>query len=302
MGRIIRSLSSDGSVSCSVINSTDIVARAESIHQTSATATAALGRLLTAASLIGGRMKAEAESLTLRIKGDGEIGAVIAVSDYKGNVKGYVSNPVVEIPLNEKGKLDVSGAIGANGTLNVMREFGHGDPYIGTIELVSGEIAEDITAYYAQSEQTPTACALGVLVNTDLTVLQAGGFLVQLLPDATETTIAQLEKNISKIEAFTTMLSNGKTIEDIMGIILEDIEYSILEESQVDYICGCSRERVEKALISIGKEDLTSLREEEKVTEVDCHFCNRKYRFNKDELQQLIDTIDTKAKHISEVV
>lgn len=289
MDRIVSAISDDGSIVCHAIDSTDMVKRAEYLHQTSATATAALGRLLTAASLMGSQLKDDKASITLRIKGEGPVGAVIAVSDWEGNARGYVENPIVEIPLNEHGKLDVSGAIGANGTLNVIRDLGFGEPYSGAIELVSGEIAEDITAYYAYSEQVPTVCALGVMVKPDLTVAHAGGFIAHLLPGASEEAISQLEENIKDIKPVTTMLDEGKTPEDFINIVLNGMEPNIVSTREIEYRCNCSRERVEKALLSIGRKDLESLRDEQDVTEVDCHFCNKKYRFNKDEIQTLID-------------
>lgn len=292
MDRIITAISADGMVRCQVIDSTAIVNRVEQIHKTSATATAALGRLVTAASLMGSHLKGKDESLTLRIKGEGPIGSIIAVSDYEGNVRGYVENPIVEIPLSPAGKLDVSGAIGANGQLSVIRDFGFGDPYVGTTELYSGEIAEDITAYYAYSEQTPTSCGLGVLVNKDLSVIHAGGFLLQLMPDATDENITQLEKNLGNIKPVTTMMSEGKTLEDILGILMDNMEPKIIEEHNIEYRCNCSRERVEKALISIGRKDLEELKEEDEVTQVDCHFCNEKYNFTRDEISKLIEQLD----------
>ena len=215
MGKTVRMISDDGLLTVMATDSTDTVAKAENIHKTSAVVTAALGRLLTAASMMGSVLKGKDDSLTLRLNGGGPVGSVIAVSDSEGNVRGYVSEPVVEIPLNNKGKLDVSGAVGKDGTLTVMKDLGLKEPYIGQINIVSGEIAEDITAYYAQSEQTPTVCALGVLVNPDLTVRAAGGFIIQLLPAAGEETIEKVERCLEGIDSVTNMLTSGLTPEGI---------------------------------------------------------------------------------------
>ena len=289
MGKLIHAISGDGSVSCLAVDSTDMVAQAEQIHVTSATVTAALGRLLTAASLMGVRLKGEKDSVTLRLSGDGPAGAVIAVSDSLGNVRGYVENPVVEIPLNRYGKLDVAGAVGRQGSLYVMRDFGAGEPYIGQTPIVSGEIAEDITHYFAASEQIPTVCALGVLVNTDLTVISAGGFLLQLLPGADEDVIARVEQTVARIPHVTKLLSAGRSARDIALMALEGFAPRIIGESQPEYRCDCSRERVERALISIGRGELRQMAEEQPVTEVDCHFCSKKYRFTPQELLQLAE-------------
>ena len=284
---IIRAITSDGSVTVCAADTTAIVQRAEMMHKTSAVVTAALGRLLTAASIMGCQIKNEQGTLTLKINGGGSIGSVIAVSDSNGNVKGYTQNRVVEIPLNAKGKLDVAGAVGTDGLLHVMRDMGHGEPYIGQSKIVSGEIAEDITAYYAQSEQIPTVCALGVLVAPDLTVKNAGGFLLQLLPGADDEVITQIEKNIAKLKPVTEMLGNGMSIEDICALALEGFEMEILDSFSSEYRCDCSRERVEKALVSLKTEDLLSLADEKGYTTVECHFCNKIHRFNKAELEEL---------------
>lgn len=288
MGKIVSAITADGSIICHGIDSTDIVGEMEQLHKTSAVVTAAIGRLLTAASIMGSQMKTEGESLTLRIKGGGPVGELIAVSDYEGNVRGYVANPVVEIPLNPRGKLDVGGAVGKAGQLTVIRDIGTGEPYNGSIELVSGEIAEDITAYYAYSEQIPTVCALGVLVNPDLTVKASGGFIAQLLPNAASEAIDQLEQNISALSSVTDMLTEGLTIKDIVLKVLNGMEPSIINEKEAEYRCNCSRERVEKALVSIGKEDMQSLIDDEEDTEVSCHFCNKTYDFTKEQLKQLL--------------
>ncbi len=289
MGKIIRAISVDGGIVCCAIDSTDMVAKAEQIHKTSATVTAALGRLMTAASMMGSMLKGKDDSITLRLNGKGPAGSVIAVSDSEGNARGYVQNPVVEIPLNQYGKLDVAGAVGKDGFLYVVKDLGLKDPYIGQTPIVSGEIAEDITQYYAVSEQIPTVCGLGVLVNADLSVLEAGGFLIQLLPGATEEVITRLEDNIKEIPSVTKMLSSGMTPEQIAFRVLNGFEPQVLDTAEVEYRCNCSKERVQKALISLGKEELTQMAGEQEITEVACHFCNQKYYFSRQELLKLAD-------------
>ncbi len=288
MGKLIRCITSDGQVMATALDSTDIVATAEQIHTTSAVVTAALGRLLTATSMMGNMLKGKDDSITLKLAGNGPAGSLIAVSDFNGDVRGYVSNPVVELPLNSKGKLDVGGAVGKDGFLYVLKDLGLKEPYSGSVPLVSGEIAEDVTAYYAISEQIPTVCALGVLVNPDLTVKSAGGYIVQLLPAASEETIEKLENGIKDIKSVTQMLTEGKTPLDIVKEVLKNFEVEVLYEHDVYYRCNCSRERVEKALISIGKEDLQSMADENKDTEIKCHFCDKVYNFTPKEIRKLI--------------
>lgn len=287
MGKLIRCITKDGSIVASAIDSTDIVAKAERIHVTSAVVTAALGRMLSAASLMGAMLKGDKDTITLRISGGGPIGAVIAVGDSKGNVKGYVVNPVVELPLNEHGKLDVGGAVGKDGMLTVIRDFGFGEPYTGQIPIVSGEIAEDITNYYAISEQVPTVCALGVLVNPDLTVKAAGGLLIQLLPYADEKSIDILEKNIQNLPSITNMITSGLTPEQICQKALEGFEIEVLDSFEAEYKCDCSRDRVENALATLSSPELLSLADENGQAEVCCHFCNKKYHFSKEDLIEL---------------
>lgn len=287
MGRIIRTISADASVVASAIDATDIVAEIEKIHQTSAVVTAALGRLTIAASLMGFSLKGKDDSLTLRINGNGPAGGLIAVSDSMGNVKSYVDNPIVELPLNNKGKLDVAGAVGTDGTLAIIKDFGLKEPYVGQIAIVSGEIAEDITNYFAVSEQTPTVCALGVLVNPDLSVKKAGGYLIQLLPFADENTISIIEKNIENILSVTQMLSMGMTPENIAMKILEGLDPNVLDDFQVEYKCDCNKERVERALISTGESALIDMAKDP-TTHVECHFCNKSYSFSPEEVLNLI--------------
>lgn len=289
MGELVRAISENGGVVAFAIDSTDIVSQMERIHRTSAVVTAGLGRLLTAASLMGSLLKNEEDSITLRIKGNGPAGSLIAVSDYKGNVRGYVENPIVELELNKFGKLDVSGAIGKEGTLSVVKDIGLKDPYVGQIPLVSGEVAEDITAYYANSEQIPTACGLGVLVAPDLSVISAGGYIIQLLPGTTDEEITQIEENIRKMPPVSTMLKDKKTPEDICKMALEGFNPEVLDRMNCSYKCNCSRERVEKALISLGKDELNAMADENITQKVNCHFCNKIYRFNSQELRNLVE-------------
>ena len=288
MARIVRTISADGSVVASAIDAKDIVSRIEQIHKTSAVVTAALGRLSIAASLMGIGLKGENDSVTVRMNGDGPSGVLIAVADSGGNVKSYVSNPIVEIPLNKFGKLDVAGAVGRNGTLSVVKDLGLKEPYAGQVPIVSGEIAEDIASYFAVSEQIPTVCGLGVLVNPDLTVKAAGGYLIQLLPFADESCIDVLEANINKLPPVTAMLDSGMSSEDIAMKVLEGLDPNVLDSFNAEYRCDCSKERVEKALVSLGREELTKMAEEEENIEVCCHFCENKYNFSKEEIKQLM--------------
>lgn len=291
MGKIVRTISADASVVASAIDATDIVAEIERIHQTSAVVTAALGRLAIAASLIGNGLKNEDDTITVRMNGKGLTGTLLAVSDSRGNVKAYVNNPIVEIPLNQFGKLDVKGAVGTDGLLSVIKDLGLKEPFVGQVSIVSGEIAEDIANYYAVSEQIPTVCGLGVLVNPDLTVKKAGGYLIQLLPFAPESCIDKLEENIKKLPSVTQMLSDGLSAEDIALKVLEGLDPNVLDESKAAYKCDCSKKRVERALISIGKKELEEMIEEQDKTEVSCHFCNKKYVFEKEDIKSLINNL-----------
>lgn len=288
MGKTVRYITHDGSAFVIAADTTDAVARAERIHKTSAVNTAALGRLMTAASMMGIMLKGSDDSITLRLNGGGPAGSVVAVSDSRGNMRGYVQNPVVEIPLNDKGKLDVKGTVGTDGYLFVMKDIGLSEPYIGQTEIVSGEIAEDITNYYAVSEQTPTVCALGVLVNPDLTVAAAGGFLIQLLPGCPEEIIDKIEYSIQDIESVTSMLTKGMTPDDIAKRALKNLEIEKLDEGETEYRCNCSKERVEAALISTGRESLEEMANAEKNTTVECHFCDKVYTFTPDEIRSLL--------------
>lgn len=288
MGTLKRAISADASVVASFLDATDIVGEIEKIHKTSAVVTAALGRLSIACSLIGYSLKGDDDSVTVRMDGGGATGALIAVADSHGNVRSYVSNPVVEIPLNSYGKLDVAGAVGKDGTLSVIKDLGLKEPYSGTIPIVSGEIAEDIAAYFASSEQIPTVCGLGVLVNPDLTVNVAGGYLIQLLPFADESCIDILEKNIKELPSVTKMMSEGLNAEEIVLKLLDGLNPNILDEANVSYKCGCSRERVVRAIASLGNDELQAMADENKDTEVCCHFCNKKYTFTPQEILDLL--------------
>lgn len=285
-----RGTSVDGSIRVFAAVTTDIANEAQKIHNTLPVASAALGRTLTGAVLMSAAgLKSETDSITLQIKGDGPIGSLIACCNSALEVRGYVTNPYVDLPLNSKGKLDVGGAVG-QGTLSVVRDLGLKEPYIGQVPLVSGEIAEDITAYYASSEQTPTAMGLGVLVDVDHTIKAAGGFMVQMMPGSTDETAKQLEENLNKIKPVTTMIAEGMTAEDIIFAVTEGIDFLVNnKEEYPEYKCTCSRERMEKALISIGKKELDDIIEEQGSAEMTCHFCNNKYNFSKEELIALAE-------------
>lgn len=291
MGKIVRYITEDGSAFVIATDTTDVVARAEQIHKTSAVTTAALGRLMTACSMMGDMLKGKDDSVTLRMNGEGPCGTLIAVSDSSGNARGYVQNPIVEIPLNDKGKLDVKGAVGTNGYLYVMKDMGLSEPYVGQTEIVSGEIAEDITNYFAVSEQTPSVCSLGVLVNPDLTVSAAGGFIIQLLPGCPEEVIEKIEKSISNIDSVTTMLANGMSPDDIAKRALQGMNIDKLDENTVEYKCNCSKNRVETALISTGIDSLEEMVKDNEDISVECHFCDKVYKFTPDDIKKLIASI-----------
>ena len=289
MGKLIRTITSDGAVMATALDSTDIVAAAEGFHKTSAVVTAALGRLLTATSIMGNMMKGTKDTVTVRIAGDGPAGSFIAVADAKGDVRGYVTNPRVEIPLKPNGKLDVSGAVGTNGFIYVIKDIGLKEPYSGSVPLVSGEIAEDVTAYYAVSEQIPTVCALGVLVNPDLTVKKAGGVLIQLLPGADDATIEKLEENLKHVRPVTAMMDDGMDIKDIVFTMLSGFETEVLYETETHYNCPCGRERVRGVLASMSVEELDSMAEEMDEIKVECHFCDKSYVFTPAEVKRISD-------------
>lgn len=285
---IVRAITADGFVKAAAVTSTGIVERARNIHKTLPTATAALGRTLSAASMMGNMQKTEDGSLTLRISGGGPLGTILAVSDWRGNVRGYVQNPQISLLEKYRGKLDVGAAVGTDGTLTVIRDLQMKQPYVGSVPLVSGEIAEDVTAYFAQSEQTPTACALGVLVNTDQSVRCAGGYLVQLLPGAPEEIIERIERGVKEAGSVTSMMDGSADAAAMLQIVLRDFDLEILETTPVEYRCYCTRERVERALISLGEKELTEMIAAGEPIETSCQFCDTIYRFTPQELQTLL--------------
>ena len=288
---LVRGMSMDGFVKVVAICSTETVRRAAQIHGTTPNATAAFGRALTAASMMGNMQKVDNGSMTLQIRGGGPIGTITCVSDAQGNVRGCMTEP--HVPLVEKyaGKLDVGATVGTDGTLTVIRDLQMKEPYIGSTELVSGEIGDDVTAYFAQSEQTPTACALGVLIDRDCSVKVAGGYLLQLLPGAPDETIDVLEAGIKRAGAVTPMLEAGMTPEDILGQVCGSLGVVFMETTEISYQCYCSRERVEAALISLGRAELEEIRDEGKTFPVECQFCDEIYRFTPDDIQQLLEKI-----------
>lgn len=289
MDEIIRMMTGDGMVKAVAVTGKDMVERARQIHKTLPVATAALGRTLMAASMMGDMLKEEDGSVTLQIKGGGPLGAITAVSDSRGNPRGYLQNGQVDIPRKYQGKLDVGTAVGSSGSLTVMKDMGLKEPYIGSVQLVSGEIAEDITAYFVESEQVPTACALGVLVDKDQSVAAAGGYLVQLLPGADESVIQRLEESIARLGLVTDALHGGADAVQLLERVLEGQEPELLERRPVAYKCYCSRERVSRAIISMGKEEMQSLIEEQGGAELTCQFCDKVYRFTKEDLQELLE-------------
>ena len=287
MGEIVRIMTTDGFVMASAITGTDIVARAQEIHHTSPTATAALGRSLLACSMMGNQLKGADNSLTLQIRGDGPLGGITCVSDSEGNVRGYVNNPAADVPRKQEGKLDVGGAVGS-GSLTVIKDLGLKDPYVGSIALVSGEIAEDVTAYFAESEQIPNACALGVLVRKDNgEVITAGGYLIQLLPGAGEDVIEKVERGIRKVGYVTGRLSEGESALDLVREVLGEFEIEVLETCPVEYRCYCTRDRVVKALVSMGSAEMRSLIDEQGSAELTCQFCDEVYKFSREDLEQI---------------
>ncbi|WP_027307658.1 Hsp33 family molecular chaperone HslO [Caloramator sp. ALD01] len=291
MGKLVRATASNGDIRLFAAITTDIVEKARQIHDLSPTASAALGRLLTAGSIMGAMLKGEKDTLTLSMNGRGPAGNLVVVANSKGNVKGYISNPHVELPLNDKGKLDVGGAIGKDGFLNVVKDMGLKDPYIGSVPIYTGEVGDDIAYYFTVSEQVPSAVALGVLVDTDISIKSAGGLVIQMMPGANELLADIITFRLQEIPPLSTLIAEGKTCEDILNLLFDDMDLKIHEEIDIAYECDCSRERVEKALIALGKEELERLKEEEEIMQVECHFCERRYQFTKDDIQNLINSI-----------
>ena len=288
MGKLIRCITSEGAIMVSAIDSTDIVAKAEQLHKTSAVVTAALGRLLTAGAMMGNMLKGENNSITLKVDGGGPVGIITVSADYHGNVRGYATNPVVEIPLKPNGKLDVSGAVGTDGNLFVIKDLGLKDPYNGFVPLTSGEIAEDITSYYATSEQVPTVCALGVLVDKDLTVKKAGGYILQLLPFTEDEIIDKLEQNLKEVRPVTKLLDEGLDIEDIVRDVLRGFEVEVIYTEEVEYKCKCSKEKVEATLRGLGEKELYEILETQPQIEVCCNFCNTTYSYTKNDIEKIL--------------
>ncbi len=288
MGKIVRYITKDGSAFIIAADSTDAVYKMERIHKPSAAVTAGMGRLMTAASLMGVMLKDKDDSVTLRFNGNGPAGCVIAVSDWQGNCRISVENPIVELPLNSKGKLDVSGALGNSGYLYVVKDIGLKEPFIGTTQIVSGEVAEDITNYFAVSEQTPSVCSLGVLINPDLTVNCAGGFLIQLLPGCPENIIDVLEKNISVLPPVTQMLSGKMTVDEMAVKAMGGLELDKLDETEFTYKCNCSRQKAQAAMLAAGKNELEDMLKDGKPAVVECHFCDKRYEFSLEDIKSLI--------------
>ena len=288
MGKLIRGITSEGAVMVSAVDSTDIVAHAEQIHGSSAVITAALGRMLTAVSMMGNMLKGKDNSISLKIDGGGPAGAITVSADSTGNVRGYAQNNIVEIPLKPNGKLDVSGAVGTNGNFFVVKDLGMKEPYNGFVPIVSGEIAEDITSYYATSEQIPTVCALGVLVNPDLTVKKAGGYILQLLPFTEDEIITKIENNLARVKPVTQLLDEGMDIEDIVRDVLDGFDVEVIYEQEVEYKCKCSREKIETTLQGLGKEELEGILKDLPQVDVKCHFCNTDYSFSKTDIENIL--------------
>ena len=286
--RIVRAISTDGMVQAAAICSRDLTERARQIHKTLPVATAALGRTLAAASMMGNALKSDGASLTLQFKGGGPLGTVLAVSDNEGNVRGYVTNPHVDIPLRKDGKLDVGTAVGHEGTLTVIKDLHMKEPYVGTIDLLGGEIAEDVAGYFVESEQIPTACALGVLVDRDQSVKAAGGYLIQLMPGAAEDTIAKVEGGIMAAGAVSAILEKNDDPEAMLRTVMSEFDLKILETCPVEYRCYCSRERVERALISLGRTELEQMLSEQGGCQLTCQFCDAVYEFTAEDIQRLL--------------
>lgn len=287
---IVRAIAEEGTIRAVAATTTNMVKESQKTHGLSPLATAALGRTMTAAAMMSTTLKGERDTITVQIKGDGPIGGIVVVSDSEANVKGYVHHPLVYLPLNSKGKFDVAGAIG-QGYLNVIKDMGLKEPYIGYVDLVSGEIAEDITYYYAYSEQIPTVTSLGVLTNASEIVASAGGFILQLMPGADEETIMFIENKINSIPSVTGLLSEGKSPEDILNMILSEKNIKIMDKTPCKYMCNCSRERMERSVISLGKKEILDIVNEDHGAELQCHFCNKKYRFSEEDLLSLMDKL-----------
>ncbi len=290
--QIVRAMTGDGFVKAVAITSTGVVERARQIHKTLPTATAALGRVLSAVSMMGNMQKTEEGSVTLQFKGGGPLGTVLAVSDWQGNVRGYVQNPQISLMEKYRGKLDVGAAVGTDGAVTVIRDLRMKEPYIGSVPLVTGEIAEDVTEYFAQSEQTPTACALGVLVDTDQSVRCAGGYLIQLLPGAPDDIIERIEAGIAAAGSVTGMMDAGLDAAGMLKKVLDDFYVEILETTPVEYRCYCSRDRVRSTLVSLGREDLAGIVRDRETIHVDCQFCDTVYDFTPEDVAEILEKLN----------
>ena len=288
---IVRAITGDGLVKAVAITGRDMVERARNIHTLLPIATAALGRTMLGASMMGDMLKEQNGALTLQIKGGGPLGTILAVSDCEGNVRGYVQNPHVELIESEPGKMNVGAAVGETGTLTVIKDIGLKEPYIGSIGMFTGEIADDLAMYFVESEQIPTACALGVLVGVDQSVTSAGGYLIQLLPGATEDIITKIEAGVRKLGPVSRALEGGMDAEDLIKAVLSDFEVTILEKHPVEYRCYCSQDRVTRALISMGREELSSLIEEQGEAHLTCQFCDNVYDYSKEELEAILNSL-----------
>lgn len=294
--QIARAISKDGSVKAAAVSTRALTERARNIHHTTPVATAALGRALAGVSMMGNALKGQGESVTLQIKGGGPLGTVLAISDAEGNVRGYVGDASVDLPLRSDGKLDVGGAVGHTGTLTVIKDLGLKEPYVGTIDLLGGEIAEDVAAYFVESEQIPSACGLGVLVDRDRSVLAAGGYLIQLLPGASEDTIAKVEGGIYAAPSVTNILKDDPDPAHLLQTVLSDFDLEILETAPIEYRCYCSRERTERALLSLGSAELEDMLREQGGAELTCQFCDKVHVFSGDELRNMITELRAKGK------
>lgn len=287
---LIRAIDKSGSIRLFAATTTNLVEEARKTHETSPTVTAALGRTLTISAIMGKMMKNDQDILTLKINGNGPIGSIVTVANNKGEVKGVVTNPGADLPARQSdGKLDVGGIVGDNGSLTVIMDLGMREPYVGQSSLVTGEIAEDVANYYMVSEQTPSVVSLGVLVDKDITCKAAGGFMIQLLPNTPDEDISKIEKAIENLEPVSTMIDNGMKPEEIMNKILADFDMEILEKSDLKYYCNCSREKIETVIISLGSQEIESIIEEDRQAEVVCHFCNTKYHFDEEQLEEFLD-------------
>ena len=289
--KLIRAFAKDGSVRIIAAKTTELVNEGVKIHGCSMTTAAVLGRLLTAGSLMGAMLKSETDKLTIQMAGGGPVGTVVATAYADAHVKGYISNPSVELEPNEKGKLDVGGAVGKNGSLTLIRDLGLKEPYVGRVPIVSGEIGDDLTYYFTISEQTPSAVGLGVLVDKDYSVSAAGGFIIQMMPGADEMIADIITYRLQEIPSITDLIMKGMSIEEIIGYIFEDMDLKIIDAIVPEYRCDCSRERVERSLISIGEKDMREIYEEGKTEEVQCHFCNKKYEFTHEQIGELLNHI-----------